>query len=615
MLSGTAAGVKAGMLHAPTAYLLSVALATTCGIILLILWLQDRRHVAMASWGAAHLLGAIALVLVAARGTAPLFVSIDLANAMLAVTYGLIWAGAQQFRGGQVPLLPLLAGAAIWLAACRIPAFYEDISARVLLMGLISAAYYAAAAWAFRPRHGERILRSQRLILGILSASATCYLMRLPVTFLGGIGTSPIGHPTSPVLDLLLVLGVALAGSTALGLVALCREKEEREAHAALLAARDAADQASAGKTRFLAHLSHELRTPLNGVLGLAQALRHDPALPEAQRERVAMLDHAGRHLNALLNDVLDLSSIEAGRLELVPIPTRLRPLIEEVSGLARAGAEAKGVALLVTWCAAVPEAVLCDPLRVRQILHNLLNNAVKFTPPGGEIVLALHRPDAAGLSLTVTDDGPGVPEEVRDRLFQDYSRATREAARGDGTGLGLAISARLAQAMGGTIRFGVPPHGRGSLFEVALPLPEAAPPALPEVAAMPVTAIGLRVLVVDDLAVNRFVLRAMLEQAGHAVAEAEDGQAALDALAGTDPLPDLVLMDAMMPRLDGLEATRRIRALPGPAARLRILAVTAAAMPDQKAECLAAGMDGHLAKPVDRRTLLAAIDARKQAA
>ncbi|WP_458095059.1 response regulator [Roseomonas sp. WA12] len=609
------------MLHAPTAFVLSFALAATCGVILLFLWFQDRRHIATASWGAAHSLGAVALPLLALRGLIPDAVSIQFANVLMAATYGLIWAGARQFAAGpdspRVTATPILAGAAAWLAACQIPAFLQSLDARVLAMGLIAAAYYLAAVWEFRRSEPVRTLRSRPLIIGILIANAAAYLLRIPCLLIHPLDTSAEGLPATLWYDLLVILGTALAGSTALALVALMREKEEQEASAALRSARDAADRASAGKSRFLAHMSHELRTPLNGVLGLAQLLRDDDALSETQRDRAAMLERAGRHLNALLNDVLDLSSIEAGRLELVAIPTRLHPLLEDIAGLSRAAAGCKGVHLRLDTAPDLPEAVLCDPLRLRQILHNLLGNAVKFTPPGGAVTLAAYRGEAGGLLLAVTDDGPGVPADVRDRLFQDYARATREAAKGDGTGLGLAISAGLARAMKGSIRFGTPPNGKGSVFEAWLPLPDTVPPALPAApepaprACQP--AACLHVLVVDDVAVNRLVLRAMLEMAGHAVTEASDGQSALDTIAATRP--DIILMDVLMPGMDGLEATRRIRALPGPVARTRILAVTAGAMPDQIAACLDAGMDGSVTKPVDRRALLATLEAREPVA
>ncbi|WP_052401441.1 hybrid sensor histidine kinase/response regulator [Muricoccus aerilatus] len=603
------------MLHAPTAFVLTFALAVTCGAVLLFLWNQTRRHLALAYWGAAHSLGAVGLPLLALRAVAPGWISIDLGNALLAVSYGLIWAGARRFMGRRVPPLAVVAGALLWLAACRVPDFYASIAMRVLAMGLVAATYNILAAWELSYSNGVASFRSQRLLIWVLLANAAAYLLRIPFLLFQPIQAPISSYASSLWLDVLVILGTALAASTALVLVSLVREQEEREANAALRAARDAADEASAGKTRFLAHLSHELRTPLNGVLGLAQALAGDPSLGAEQHDRAAMLERAGRHLNALLTDVLDLSRIEAGRLELVPVPTLLCALLEEVTGLVRGAARAKNVVLLEEIAPNLPEAVLCDPLRVRQILHNLLGNAVKFTPSGGRVTLAVRRRAQGGLVLTITDDGPGVPEDFRDRLFEDYTRATREAAKGDGTGLGLAISARLAQAMDGSIRFGTPPGGRGSVFEAWLPLPDAEPPEAPAVAeATPAAAgippRGMTVLVVDDIAVNRLVLRAMLERAGHRVLEAADGAAALAIVA--DPseagLPEVVLMDVLMPGMDGLEATRRIRALPGKAARLRILAVTAGAMTDEVAACLAAGMDGHVTKPVERAVLLAAL-------
>ncbi|MBP0444770.1 response regulator [Roseomonas sp. SSH11] len=601
------------MLHVPTVLVIASTLAATYGSILLYLWLQHRRQLAMVSWSAAHFIAAVSLALMPMRGMVPDIVAVQLANAGMALAYGLIWAGARQFGGGQARVLPTLAGILGWLAACQFPAFSESLSARILALGMIAAVYHLAAAWEFHRDGPCKALRSRRLIIGILLANAAAYLLRIPGLLLRPLQPSPMDLPVSPFVDAFLLVGIAAGGSLVLGLVALQREMEEREANAALREARDAADRASAEKSRFLAHMSHELRTPLNGVLGFAQILKEDPALPPLQREHAAMLERTGRHLNALLNDVLDLSSIEAGRLRLLATPTALVPLMEDVVGLSRAAAEAKRVRLFFEPARDLPAGVLCDALRVRQILHNLLNNAVKFTPPGGQVVFSVHRRDAGGLVLSVRDDGPGIPRDFHYRLFQDYARASQVAGRSEGTGLGLAISAGLAQAMDGSIRFGTPPDGRGSIFEVWLPLPDAEPPASPAEAPAPGSA-SLQVLVVDDVAVNRLVLRGLLQGAGHRVTEAEDGQAALGILTGAPSLPDAVLMDVLMPGMDGLEATRRIRALPGPASRLRILAVTAGAMPEQIAACLEAGMNGHLVKPVDRQVLLAALARREHA-
>ena len=592
------------MLHAPTILVLSFGLALAAGTILLHLWFQNRRPLALRDWGAAHLVAALGLPLLALRGVVPDVVSIQLGNALLAVSFGLLWSGARRFLGRPAPAAGILAGPALWLAACQVPAIYDSLAARLLVMGLVTATCFLLMALDFHRQAAGFPLRSRRIAVGIFLANAAVYLARIPMLGLVPRDVAPGRFPTSFWYDLMLLLGITVSMAMTLVMVALVREQEEREAHAALNAAREAAEQANRHKTRFLAHLSHELRTPLNGVLGIAQILAADPALADEQHERAVLLERAGRHLNALLADVLDLSSIEAGRLELVAVPTRLDELIDEVAGLTRAAAGARGLRFVLERSGALPEAVLCDPLRMRQILHNLLTNAVKFSPPGSQVSLGLSAaPGGRGMVLTVTDEGPGVPEDFRDRLFQDYSRATREAAKGDGTGLGLAISAGLARAMGGSIRFGTGPGGRGSVFEAHLPLAAVPPPPARAEARRAGPHPRLRVLVVDDMAVNRLVLRSMLQAAGHAVTEAADGAACL-ALLETEPLPDLVLMDVLMPGLDGLETTRRIRAMPGAAATLRIVAVTAGVMPEQRAACLQAGMDGVLHKPVDRAAL-----------
>jgi CheY-like chemotaxis protein len=273
-------------------------------------------------------------------------------------------------------------------------------------------------------------------------------------------------------------------------------------------------------------------------------------------------------------------------------------------------------VALSLQTAPDLPDAVLADPMRLRQILLNLLNNALKFTPRGGSVTLAVNwapeddpddMPDVAALDFTVTDTGPGVPANLCPQLFEDYTQGPGEAMSG-GTGLGLAISARLALAMGGALTHADGPGGRGSRFTLRLQLPLAPMPA--SLAPEPAPTLpppGLRILVVDDIAANRMVAEALLRQAGHEVDSAEDGHAALAAIA-RGPQPDVVLMDQSMPGMDGHTTTRHIRALPGPAGLLPIVALTADAMPEQINATLAAGMDGHVVKPIDRATLLAGI-------
>ena len=380
-----------------------------------------------------------------------------------------------------------------------------------------------------------------------------------------------------------------------------------------LASARDGARAAGEAKSQFLARMSHELRTPLNGVLGFAQVLLRDPNLTEEQREQVETLHDAGRHLLELVNSLLDLSKIEAGKLDLHLRDVAVRPLLDACAGLLAPEVDRKGMTLTLHLAPGTPAAVEADATRVRQMLLNLLSNAVKFTPPGGHVDLRAQplgdgRP---GLRIEVKDTGPGVPPEKRHLLFEDFSQLFPVAGQdGAGTGLGLAISARLAAAMGG--RIGCDSEaGQGAMFWVELPLREVPLPAN-AVAAPPSEAVpaisgrSLRVLVADDVAANRMVARAMLVAAGHRVDSAADGAEALAAV--ERDAYDVVLMDVQMPVMDGLEATRRIRALDGARRGVPVLAVTASALPEQVAACRAAGMDGHLAKPIDRESLLAAV-------
>ncbi|PHK96680.1 hypothetical protein CR162_01845 [Pseudoroseomonas rhizosphaerae] len=383
-----------------------------------------------------------------------------------------------------------------------------------------------------------------------------------------------------------------------------------------LAAARDAAAAAGEAKSQFLARMSHELRTPLNGILGFAQVLLNDPRLAADQRDQLRTLHEAARHLLELVNGLLDLSKIAAGRLELHPAPTELAPLLERSAALLTPEVQRKSLRFSLEVAPDTPSSVLADAMRLRQLILNLLSNAVKFTPSGGRVTLRtcpISSPD--GIRLEVEDTGPGVPPEQQHLLFRDFVQLASPGAQtpegGVGTGLGLAIAAQLAELMGGRIGCDSPP-GRGATFWVELPLPAALPapalpapasslPPLPEPDAAPPA--PLQVLVADDVPANRLVARAMLTSAGHHVTCVEDGSVALSAVEQGNF--DLVLMDLQMPVMDGLEATRRIRALPPPRGRLPVIAVTASAMPEQVEACRAAGMDGHLAKPIDRETLL----------
>ncbi|MFZ4408556.1 MAG: response regulator [Paracraurococcus sp.] len=593
---------------APLRVALGFALAVAFGWLFLSLWRRDRTQPALAFWAAAHGSWAVAALLFGADALQAGPLGLGAANMMNALGYGLIWGGARRFGGHPGGPFGIAAGAGAMLVLLLMPGFIEAVPARVLASGLIILTYDLAIALTFRAGMARQRLPSHPTVIGLLLAHGLVFGLRAL-----GAGLELLGADLAPLLppattiSVLLILSLVLTAAMTVALVALAREQAELASNAVLVAARDAAAAASAEKSRFLARMSHELRTPLNGVLGLAEALARDPALPPPQREQAATLERAGRHLLAIVNDALDLARVEAGRLQWAPAPVRLRPLLEEALELIQPAAAAKRIGLRLDPVAPLPEAVLADAVRLRQILLNLLGNAVKFTPAGGSVVLRVDQPEFGRMRLAVSDSGPGIPAALRPKLFGEFVQGEGQDAAG--AGLGLAISAALARGMGGTLDHAPGPDGCGSVFTALLPLPVAEPPALPVLVPAPAAEAPaprpLRLLVVDDARVNRQVVRALLRPEGHEVVEAEDGPAALAALQG-GPLPDAVLMDVNMPGMDGFQVTEAIRALDGPAARVPVIALTGDAMPEAVEAGRAAGMDGHLTKPLQRAVLLA---------
>jgi signal transduction histidine kinase/DNA-binding response OmpR family regulator len=372
------------------------------------------------------------------------------------------------------------------------------------------------------------------------------------------------------------------------------------------------AEAASLAKGEFLATMSHEIRTPLHGALGHADLLLREGGLSERQRHHAERIQCAGQALLTVVNDVLDFSKIEAGQIDLDPQPFAPEALIEEAVGIVRSAADAKHLSLAVRIDPTGPGRVVGDPDRLRQVLLNLLNNAIKFTAAGGVTLTLSAEPRparACRIRVCVSDTGIGIAPEKRARLFQRFSQVDGSIRREyGGTGLGLAISRRLIEAMGGQIGVeSLPGEGSTFWFEVVLPRAVAGredPAGADGGQAAPLR--PARVLLADDNAINQDIARAMLEAAGHAVDVVGDGEEAIQAVrAGRY---DLVLMDVQMAGVDGLTATRRIRALDHPAARLPIIAMTANVLPQQVAQFLTAGMDGHLGKPFRRQDLLAVV-------
>lgn len=363
------------------------------------------------------------------------------------------------------------------------------------------------------------------------------------------------------------------------------------------------ARSASAAKSAFLANMSHELRTPLNGVLGMAQALA-GPHLGYADQEKVGTIIESGQQLLGVLNDVLDLSKIEAGRVDITPEPADPGALVSATCDLFRAGALAKGLRLDCD-LEALPASVQLDPVRVRQCLSNLIANAVKFTSTGSVHVAARAVPagmEGWRLEMAVTDTGPGISPEVQARLFQRFSQADGSSARRHGgAGLGLVIARELARRMGGDVIIDSTP-GTGSRFVFSfLAAPGSGLLTAGNAQSDHGVLYGTSVLLVDDNATNRLVARAFLESTGALVTEADSGGAALDRF--TAGHFDLVLLDAHMPVMGGEETLQRLRALPG--GKVPVIALTADAMQGDEARYRAMGMDGYVAKPVSKDVLL----------
>jgi len=389
----------------------------------------------------------------------------------------------------------------------------------------------------------------------------------------------------------------------------------QKRSELALAKAKEAAEAANRAKSEFLANMSHEIRTPLNGVMGVASALARTP-LDGGQREMVGLIESSAQTLEALLSDVLDLARVESGRLVLASQPFDLGRCLADVGALFQPSAEAKSLGLMVDPAPDIQGVFLGDAARIRQVLSNLVANAVKFTP-SGEVRIgasALRTPQGIEARIWVKDTGIGFDEAAKSRLFGRFEQADGSITRRyGGTGLGLAISRSLAERMGGSLDAAGAP-GEGATFTLSLPLSRSAEPAAAHEADAPIEALNgarpaLKVLLAEDHPTNRRVVQLILESVDVDLTCVEDGAQAVEAWTRGDF--DLVLMDMQMPVMDGLTAIRRIREREAAAGGLRtqIYALTANAMPEHAAASKAAGADGHLTKPISAEALFRAVD------
>jgi hypothetical protein len=422
-------------------------------------------------------------------------------------------------------------------------------------------------------------------------------------------------------LSLFALLLTLVGGGTVL--VQMHRDNSAREllalhngeleaANEELRQANERALAASRTKTQFLANMSHELRTPLTAILGFAEVLLEPELEPGERLQHAGTIRRSGQHLLTILSDILDLAKTEAGVVDLHPAPCSPRQIGADLLSLLSALARGKGLELRIDIDAGVPERVTTDPDRLRQILVNLIGNAIKFTERG-HVVLRVRRVEAM-LHFAVVDTGNGISPSQQQRLFQPFSQLDDSAARRHGgTGLGLVISRRFATMLGGDLVVDSEP-GRGSTFLLTLPCQvavageERATTAEDSATTGTIPTLRGRVLLVEDGPDNQRLIGHLLRRAGLEVEIAANGRMAVDRLGGNaldEPRIDLVLMDMQMPELDGYEATRHLRAT---GLRTPIVALTAHATVHDREVCIAAGCDDYLTKPIDRRRLDAAL-------
>ena len=424
----------------------------------------------------------------------------------------------------------------------------------------------------------------------------------------------PVLRDESPINDNADLLGMVVFSANCLLMswIAEAMRRARQEASDA----REQAEKANQAKTIFLASMSHELRTPLNAILGFSQLMQKETTPGSVQAARLETINHSGEHLLHLINNIIDLSRIESGRIELEPTDIDIDTLLADVLAMVRWKTNAKGLKLTLERAPDLPARLQLDAGKLRQILLNLLGNAAKFTERGGIVLrVELHRNEAADfanaaapqLSIEVEDSGPGISPELQARLFQPFVQGTNRPAGEASSGLGLAISLQTARAMGGDISL-ASTQGSGSRFCVRLPFEtasqevEAAHPEAASAFALAGETPPHRLLIVEDEAVNRQLLREILAPFNFELREATNGQLALDEIARWRP--DLVWMDIRMPVMDGIEATRRIRAMPE-SGQIKIIALTAHALESERQKIREAGCDEVLRKPYKIREIM----------
>jgi signal transduction histidine kinase/DNA-binding NarL/FixJ family response regulator len=510
-------------------------------------------------------------------------------------------AGCTGLTGRPIPWRLLVSGGFLLYAIARITNLYGVPGALYLPeLGAVAYGWIAAVFVTSPAMAGFRALASAFLVRMVVN---------LPWIWGYRRGLAPLLHS----VDQILIVTIALV------LVVAELSRARRQAEVAtrrelrLQAEQIAAKEASRAKSEFLTNMSHELRTPLNGILGFAKILQRDKVMTERQIRGLKIIDESGQHLLTLINDILDLASIESSKVELYPTEIKLPAFLQMVCDIIRVKAEEKNLLFVYQAAPDLPDAVRVDEKRLRQVLLNLLSNAVKFTDTGQVTLRAMRlQPPVAGaaggamvrLRFEVEDHGIGMNEAQLARLFRPFEQLAEVKRREGGTGLGLAISRELVRLMGGDIEVRSRP-GKGSVFWFDLEVSTAdAQVQVPPARGAPIGYEGERrkILVVDDVPHNLTMLLESLGTLGFEMADASNGEEALEVAARFRP--DLIAMDIMMPVMDGFEAMRRLRLMPE-FAQVPFIATSASATHEVQARCRAAGANAFIPKPIEQDLLL----------
>jgi signal transduction histidine kinase/CheY-like chemotaxis protein len=518
--------------------------------------------------------------------------------------------------------VPVAVGSLLLLALCLALVRFGRIQTAGNLGSLLALSSICFGAW-----HSGGIESASLVWMPAVPVIAAIFTGRGPalgwaaaslvsIAMLGWLDAAGWARPT-PLPDSwtqLYVIGVALVLALQFLLVRLY-EQESEEAVAELVRIGELAQEASRAKSAFLANTSHEIRTPLTAIAGYADLLLDEVDRGDGSARHVEMVQTIRRnadHLCRVLGDVLDLSRIEAGRLEVEAQRVALPELLRDVTDLMSVQANLKGLALSLELAPDTPASVNADATRLRQVLVNLLGNAIRFTERGG-VQLAAGRAGPHRLSLEVIDTGPGLRPDQIARIFEPFVQGDSSTTRTHGgTGLGLTISAALVELMGGSLDVHSTP-GAGSCFRVELPIgdaPDAAAPPELSTAAPALPRPGLSVLVAEDGIDNQRLIRALLERLACRVEIAPNGERAVERLRDGAKEFDVVLLDMQMPVMDGYETARELRRQ---GVELPIVALTAHALSDDRGRCLAAGCSDYLSKPIDRAALAAALARAQQ--